>query len=58
MKKCMIMFALLVMTLILAILTERKQELSIVDDLAMEEKLEKDISFEHPRPNQKDKAEN
>ena len=52
MKKCLIMFTLLLMTLVLAALTERKQKLEIIDDIAISEKLGEDIAFEQTRKDQ------
>ena len=56
MKKCLIMFTLLVMTLVLAALTERRQKLVIIDDIAIGEELSEDIAFEQTRQDRNGKT--
>ena len=56
MKKCLIMFTLLVITLVLAALTERRHKLVIIDDIVLGEKPNEDIAFEQTRDNQNEKT--
>lgn len=46
MKKCVLMFALLLITLILATVTERKKEIVLDQSLAVENNLKNEILFE------------
>lgn len=52
MKKCLIMFTLFLITLVLAALTERRHKLVINDNIAIGEKLSEDIAFEQTRKDQ------
>lgn len=56
MKKCLIMFTLLVITLVLAALTERRHKLVIIDDIVLGEKPSEDIAFEQTRENHNGKT--
>lgn len=56
MKKCLIMFTLLVMTLVIAVLTERKQKPLNIDDIAIGEDLSEDIAFEQTRQDRNGKT--
>jgi len=50
------MFTLLVITLVLAALTERRHKLVIIDDIVLGEKPNEDIAFEQTRDNQNEKT--
>ena len=50
MKKCLIMFMLLMLTLIVAAVTQKRQEIRVVDDIAMGEEISEDIAFEQNLP--------
>jgi len=52
MKKCLIMFTLSLLTLIVAVITEkgREVEAKVVDDIAMRQEIKDDIAFERTLP--------
>jgi len=52
MKKCLIMFTLSLLTLIVAVITEkgREVEVKVVDDIAMRQEIKDDIAFERTLP--------
>ena len=49
MRKCLIMLTLLVVTLLIAALTERKHETRMVDGFAINGHVAEDIAFEQAR---------